>query len=116
MIRRLEVGGHAAADFAVLFQAATERHALKVALQVVSPLVIRAEEFLAITETLPAEPGTAVGADVFDAGYRTIRIPGDDDGAFTDGRALEIAVIGNFGFEADIVPVLGIEIRWSSRS
>src|ERR1700733_246594 len=109
MVCRLEVGGHATADFAVLLQAAAERNTLKVAFQVIGPLVIGAEEFLAIPETLPAELGTAVGADVLDAGYRSIRVPGDDDGAFADGCALEIAGIGNFGFEADIVPMLGIE-------
>jgi hypothetical protein len=71
--------------------------------------VIRAKEFLGVTELLPTELGATVGADVFDGGYRTVRIPGDDDGPLPDGCALEVARIGNFGFEADLVPVFGIE-------
>ncbi len=63
----LEVGRHAAVDLAVLLDAAAERHALQVALQRVVPLVVRADELLAVAVALAAELHAAVRADVLDA-------------------------------------------------
>ncbi|MNU41213.1 hypothetical protein D3C71_299400 [compost metagenome] len=106
---RLEVWRHAAVDLAVLFDAAAEGHADQVALQVVVPLVVGADEFAAVAGAFAAELHAAVGAHVFHHAHLAVVIAQQDDGAFAHGGALEVARIGDLGLKAHIAPMRLIE-------
>ncbi|MCY1534757.1 hypothetical protein D9M68_701390 [compost metagenome] len=109
VLLRLEVGRHAAIDPAVLLDAAAERHADQVALQVVVPLVIRADEFAAVAGPFAAELDAAVGAHVFHYAHLAVVVAQQDDGALAHGGALEIARLGDFGLQAHVAPVRAVE-------
>ena len=109
MVCCLEVRRHATVDLAVLLDPAAERHALQVALERVAPLVVRADEFLAVAVPLAAEAHAAVRADVLDDVERAVGIAREDHRAFADHGALVVARIRHLGFQADIAPVVLVE-------
>jgi hypothetical protein len=107
--RVLEIRGHAAADAAVLPDAAPERHALQIALEVVVPLVVRAGEIARVAGLHAAERHAAVRAHVLDDVQRAIQRAGEDDRPLADRRALEVAGRRHLGLEPDVAPVPRVE-------
>jgi hypothetical protein len=92
-----------------LFDAAPEGHADQVAFQVVIPLVIGADEFTAVAGSFTAELHAAMGAYVFHNAHLAALVAQQNHRALADGGALEVAGVGNFGFQADITPVRPVE-------
>ena len=101
MFLRAEIGGHAA----LAAIAAAERHAEQVAGEVVGPLVIGADELLRRAAAGGADLHAAMGAAIDQHVDRAIGAADGDHLAVAELAALEIARIGDFGFEADIEPV-----------
>src|SRR5690606_10496536 len=99
VLRKLEVRRHAAVDPSVLPYAAPERQPDQVALEVVVPLVIRADEILHGAVPFAAERDAAVRAAVLHHGDVALLVAHHDDAALAHHRALEVADLGDLAFE-----------------
>ena len=106
VFRLVEVLGHSA----LAADAALERHADQIAVQVIGPLVIGADKLARGAGQFAAELGSAMGAAVLDHADRAVLRARDDDWRRTNVRADEVAGIGNLGFERDVVP------RWAVKN
>jgi hypothetical protein len=84
--------------------AATERHALQVALQVVVPLVVNAGEVARVAVRLAADGRAAVCALVDHRVDPALLVARDDDGRVADEGRLVVAGARDLGFERDVVP------------
>ena len=102
---RLEIRRHAA----LAGDAAAERHADEVALQIVGPLVIGADEFLGVAAELAAELGGAVRAAVLEHVDRAVLGARHHDRRRAHIRADEVAGIRHLGFERHVVPGAAVE-------
>ncbi|MNL15343.1 hypothetical protein D3C87_1363240 [compost metagenome] len=96
----LEVRRHATD----LVDAALERNALQVSLEVVRPLVVGADELLRIALAGATELSAAMGAAVLEDGDRVVLRANDHDGRGADVTALVVARVGNLRFQGDKVP------------
>jgi len=104
VVGRVEVGRHAALPP----DTAAERDALKVAAEVVGPLVVGTEQVLGVSGPRLAELDAAMGAAVLDDADLVGAAAGDDDGAFAEGGGLEVADFGYFGFEGAEQPMRAV--------
>ena len=107
-----EIGRHAA----LAAIAAAERHAEQVAVEIVGPLVIGADELLRRAAAGGAELHAAMGAAVDQHVDRAVGTAHGDDLAVAELAALEVAGVGDLGFEADIEPVGPPKMRSCSRA
>ncbi|MCY1544317.1 hypothetical protein D9M68_801920 [compost metagenome] len=105
----VEVGRHATVDLTVLPHAAAKRHALQVAVGCVAPLVVGADELGLVAVALATETHAAVRADVLHHVDLAVGGARHDDRAFADRAALEVARVGDLGFQADVTPVALVE-------
>ena len=101
----LEVGGHAA----LLTNAPAQRHPDQVALQIVGPLVIGADELGRVAEIAFAELHPAMGAAVHEGVDLAFRVARDHDRTVAEPGALVIAGIGNLRRQRHVVPRLAAE-------
>src|SRR6202012_5188073 len=101
----LEVLRHAAE----LVDTALERDALEIALEIVGPLVIRANELGIVASRMAAEFGATMRAAVLEYMDGAVFGARDDDRCRSDVRALEVAAIGDFRFERNEVPGMSME-------
>ena len=106
MLFGFKVSRHATVDLATLAHAAPKGHALQLALQVVTPLVIGANKFFAVAVAFAHELHAAVGADVLKHLHFTLGIAHHDDRALAHGRAFEVTHLGYLDFQAHITPML----------
>src|SRR5262249_25967492 len=105
MVLRVEVGGHAA----LLLQAAPERHADQVALEVVRPLMVGTRELGRVAEMPLAELHAAVRAAVLERVQGAVAIADDDPRLLADERALVVARTWDLGLERHVVPAAPAE-------
>ena len=101
-----EVGRHAAIDLAALAHAAPKGHALQLALQVVAPLVVGADQLFAIAVALAHELHAAVGTNVFKHLHLALGIAHHDDRTLAHRGAFEVAHLGHLDLQAHIRPML----------
>ena len=100
-----EIRRHAA--LAVRRRGGTARR--QVALQVVGPLVIRADELLGVAAQLAAELRAAVRAAVLEHIDRAVLLARDHDRRRPDVRTDEIAGLRDLGFQRDVIPGAAVE-------
>ena len=105
VIGRIEIRRHAA----LAIDAAAERDARQVAFQVVGPLMVRADEFLHIAAQLAAELGGTVRAAILEDIDAAILVARHHHRDRADEGTREIARIGDFRFQPDIVPGAALE-------
>ena len=96
----LEIGRHAA----LAVDATPERNPHEVALQIVCPLVIRADELLGVAAQLATEFRRAMRTAILEDMDRTVFGARDHDWSRTNVGANEIAGLRQFAFQRDIVP------------
>ena len=94
----VEVRGHAA----LAPHATAERHAGQVALQVVHPLVVGAQQLLRVAEPRLAELHAAMGAAIFQHRHLVGAAADQDDRALTERRGLVVADAGDLGLEPHV--------------
>ena len=100
VLLRTEIGRHAA----LAAIAAAERDAEQIAREVVSPLMVRADELFRGAASDRAELGAAVSAPVDEDMDFAGGIAHGDDFFGAEPRAFEVAGLRDFGFETDIEP------------
>ena len=105
----LEVRRHAALDLAVLLDAPPQRYPAQLALQVVAPLVIRADEGTEVAVPFAAETHAAVGAHVLEDVERAVGVAHQDHRALAHHRSLEVPGVGHLGLQAHVAPVAPVE-------
>jgi hypothetical protein len=82
--------------------------AAKVTLVRVAPLVVGADELLALAMARAAEAHAAVGTDVLDHVQPACGVAHQDHRALAHHRALEVARVRRLGLEADAAPVTAV--------
>src|SRR5690606_31948197 len=103
MLLQIEIRRHAALHAAVLLlDAMAERQPGEIAVQLVGPLVIGADEAARIALRLAAEAHAAMGAAVLDHVDAAVAVAHHDDGALADPGQLEIAGIRNLDLQRDV--------------
>ncbi len=85
--------------------AAAERDGRQVALQIVCPVVIRADETVRSAAVFAAEFHPAMGAPVLEDVYFAVHVAGDDDRIRADIGPHVTARFGDFAVEPDVIPV-----------
>ncbi|MNZ99968.1 hypothetical protein D3C78_1193130 [compost metagenome] len=97
----VEVRRHAA----LTLDAATEGHALQVAVQRIGPLVIGADQLLGVSGAGLAELDALVGAAVLDDRDLVLARADHDAGLFAERGGFPVADLGEFALQTDIEPV-----------
>ncbi len=82
---------------------------LQRAIEPVAPLVVGADELLAVAVPLAAKPHAAVRADVLHHVQLHVLAAHQDHRALADRRALEVAGVGHFGLQPHAAPVAAVE-------
>ncbi|MNV46997.1 hypothetical protein D3C71_1388480 [compost metagenome] len=100
----VEVRRHAA----LTLDAATEGHALQVAVQRIGPLVIGADQLLGVAGAGLAELDALVGAAVLDDRDLVLARTDHDAGFLAQGRRLPVADLGQLALQTDIEPVRSV--------
>ena len=86
------------------FDAASERNAGEIALKIVRPLMIGADEFFDVATELATEFRGAMRTAVLDDIDRAVVRAHDDHRRRPDIGADEVAGLGHFAFQSDVVP------------
>jgi hypothetical protein len=102
-------GRHAALHLAVLLHAAAEGQSDEVAIELVVPLVVGADELLDRARALAAEGHAAVGAAVLDHVQFAALVAHQDHAALADHRALEVAGVRHLALQPHVAPVALVE-------
>ena len=106
VVRVAEVLRHAAT---LALHAALEGDALKVAGEVVRPVVVWADHFLRVAEMLAAELHAAVSAAVFKDVHGAVCIARHHHRRRADEGTLVVARVGDFGLERHEIPRAAVE-------
>ena len=109
MVFGVKVGRHATVDLAVLANPAPKWHALQIAFEVVTPLVIGADKLFFMAMAFATKLHAPMGANVFDHVNLPLVVTRHDDRALTHHRAFEITCKGDFSLETHIAPMVLIK-------
>ena len=71
--------------------------------------MIGTRKLFLITVALAAKAHAAVSANVLDNMNAAVDVANHDDRALAQASALEVSRVGNFSFQANVAPVLGVE-------